>query len=66
MDKDKLVLFLYVLGRDYLPLGSIQEIITNHINKAWLNKEFENPEITIDYSNRYLADFARDIANKLK
>lgn len=54
---DKLVSFIYSLGRDYLTLGQIEEIMLD------LEKE-DGQEIT--YSNGWLAQYAMDVAERLK
>jgi len=53
--KDKLVSFLYVLMRDHLPCGAIEEIMLKHIT----NKE-------TNFCNGWLANHAKDIAERLK
>lgn len=57
MDNNKLTLFLYVLGRDYLPLGSIEAIMKNHVEKSVL--------LEVDYSNKYLEKYARSVSDRL-
>lgn len=54
---DPLVAFLYVLMRDYVVPGSIEEIM--------LSKMPRTPEETVHYSNGYLARYAMDIAERI-
>ena len=48
--KDELVVFLYILMRDYLPCGYVEEIIQNNVLKE------KNKECT--FTNGYLASYA--------
>ncbi len=50
----KLVSFLYELMRDHLPPGKVEE----------LARASTDPDVT--YSNGWLAQYAQDIANRLK
>lgn len=51
----KLVAFLYILGRDYLPAGALEEVLEKHING--------NDPI---FTNGFLAGHSIDIARRLK
>ena len=53
--KSKVVSFMYLLGRDHLPLGTIEEIMM----------QCKTDEIT-EFSNGWLADYAKDIAKRLR
>ena len=53
-----LVEFLYILMRDYLPCGEVEEIMKHHIT-------ISNGE-TNKFSNGWLANYAKDIAERLK
>lgn len=52
---DPLVDFLYILLRDHLPAGTVEEIMLNHVNKE-----------ESQYTNGWLANYALDIATRLK
>lgn len=52
---DKLISFLYILMRDYLPVGSVEEILQNHVNDK-----------TSQFTNGWLAEYARYVAHNLK
>lgn len=52
---DPLVSFLYSLLRDYLPAGDVEK----------LTLDAERPQ-EVEYSNRYLAEYATDIAFRLQ
>jgi hypothetical protein len=51
----RLVAFIYILGRDYLPLGDIEKIIEDHVDRAE----------TYEYSNEYLEFYAKHISRRL-
>jgi hypothetical protein len=53
--KDKLVCFLYILMRDYIPCGKVEEIMYEQISD----------EESV-FTNGYLAKYAQDIAERLK
>ena len=57
---DKLTGFLYVLLRDHLPAGTVEGIVSNHV---------ENPvalgTVQFQFSNRPLAEYARELAERL-
>ena len=53
--KDKFVCFLYILMRDYLPSGDVEEII---------QKQISEKEST--FCNGWLAEYAKDVAKRLK
>ena len=55
----KLVSFLYLLGRDCLPLGVIEELFRKNLNK---DGEYESES---QYSNGWLARWAEDLAERL-
>lgn len=52
--KEKLVGFLYVLMRDHVTAGIIEELMEGVSNKDCL------------YTNGWLAQYAEDVANRLK
>lgn len=53
-----LAMFLYILLRDYLPSGQVEEIMEKHVEK--------NPENrTIRYSNPYIVAHVDDILDRL-
>ena len=56
-DPEGLVEFLYLLGRDHLPLGVIRGIITAHV--------LHNPEQKREYSDEELEAWARLRADEL-
>jgi hypothetical protein len=56
LPNDKLVDFLYVLIRDYVTPGIVEEIMVNHVEK--------NPERERSYSNPHLADYAAELADR--
>ena len=56
--KDPLVTFLYILMRDELTPGRIEEIIKEHVQP-------EKRESS-QFSNGWLATYARDIAARLR
>lgn len=55
-DMDKMVLFIYLLGRDYLPLGEIETIM----------KSIPPEEKESIFTNGWLANYARDVSKRLK
>lgn len=59
--KDKLVGFLYILMRDYLPTGKIEEIMQGHVYPDGMLADFESI-----YTNGWLAQYAKDLANRLR
>lgn len=67
MDNDKLICFIYILGRDYLPLGSMEEIMKNHVEKTQcFGIPTKGPsETKIVYSNKYLEEYARSVSDRL-
>jgi len=52
---DPLVSFLYVLMRDYLPVGIAERLVEMH-----------SYEETTSFTNGYLANYAKDLATRLK
>ncbi len=52
--RNKLVSFLYGLLRDHLPAGSVEELV----------EDSQVSEVT--YTNGWLAEYAQDVANRLK
>lgn len=60
MDKsteEKLVSFLYILMRDYIKFGSIEDIMKNHV--VWNNDECV-------YSNKFIEQYARSLIHRLE
>jgi hypothetical protein len=53
---DKLTCFMYLLGRDHLPLGIIEEIML----------KIQDKDMEIEYSNGWLAQYAQNISSRLK
>ncbi len=56
-NNSKLVCFLYILLRDKFPAGVLEEIINTEISKTGED---------IEYTNGYLANYAQDLADRLK
>ena len=54
--EDRLTTFLYLLMRDYLPLGTVELIFQQHIDPA---------DGTSVYSNGHLARYAEGLAKRL-
>jgi hypothetical protein len=52
---DPLTVFLYVLLRDHLPTGVVEEIINKHTYQE-----------TTTFTNRWLAEYAKDLAARLQ
>jgi hypothetical protein len=55
---EKLIQFLYVLCRDYLTLGDIEDIVKKHTKKT-------NFEGCTSFSNSHLAEYVIDVAKRL-
>lgn len=55
-DERPLVSFLYILARDYLPIGVIEEIIVEHLIVAEPGSEF---------TNGWMANWAQNLADRL-
>jgi len=53
--RDKTVEFLYILMRDYLPCGSVEEIMRKHVTGKMTK-----------YCNGWLADYAMYVADRLR
>ena len=53
---DALISFLYILGRDHLPLGVIEEI---------MRKDVEAVAGEVMYTNGWLAEWAEDVAARI-
>lgn len=51
----KLVSFLYELMRDHLPVGTVEELV-----------RASEQESEVVYTNGWLAQYAEDLANRLK
>lgn len=54
---DPLVSFLYILMRDHLPLGKVEEIVMNHAQYGQEDSYF---------TNGWLANYCKDIAERLR
>lgn len=54
---DPLVGFLYILIRDHVPLGVIEEIMLAHVEYDQSDNQF---------TNGWLANYCKDLANRLK
>ena len=55
--KDKLVCFLYVLMRDYIVPGKVEGLM--------IEQKIESIEETV-FTNGWLANYAKDLAKRLK
>ena len=55
---DPLVSFLYILARDHLPLGEVERIMKEHVEKV------EVGETT--FSNNFLAEYALALADRMR
>ena len=55
---DKLTCFLYILGRDYLSIGKIEEIV------SMISEDEDEKEYV--YTNGWLAKYCIDVSNRLK
>lgn len=53
--EDPLVTFLYILMRDHLPAGVVEEIVERHTYHE-----------DMKYTNGWLAEYAKDLAARLK
>ncbi len=53
--KDPLVAFLYILMRDHLPAGTVEELIRQHCCSPMML-----------FTNGWLAKYAEDVASRLK
>ena len=53
---DPFVCFLYILMRDHLPLGVVEEIYRDHVAGS----------TTHEYTNGYLAGYAKDLAERMR
>jgi len=53
--EDPLVSFLYILMRDHLPTGVVEGIMKDHV-----------PDQVVKFTNGWLANYAKDIAERLK
>lgn len=51
---DRLVSFLYSLLRDHLPAGVVEELVR------------DSQDIPVEYTNGYLANYAKNLADRLK
>lgn len=55
-DRDPLVAFLYVMGRDLAPIGSIEGLL----------EKIDCKGVDVVFTNGWLAQWARDAANRLR
>lgn len=53
---DPLVSFLYILIRDHLPAGKVEEIVRDHVEDAQASR----------FTNGWLALYCKDIAERLR
>jgi hypothetical protein len=53
-----LVQFLYILLRDHLPAGTVEQIIVDHVAPS--------ADLEVKYSNEFLEGYAREIAGRLR
>lgn len=60
-DERRLVAFLYVLMRDHLTPGHVEEIMRSHIEVG--NRPLGEP---VMYTNGWLASYAQDLADRLE
>ena len=63
---DKLVVFIYLLGRDYLSLGQIEKIMRDITKHNFMIDFSLSPNKTYMFSNGWLAEYAKDVAERLK
>lgn len=56
--KSKLVAFIYLIMRDHVPPGEIEELMREHVH---LIKADEN----VEFSNGWMAEHAKDVARRL-
>ena len=56
--KGSLCCFFYLLGRDHLPLGKVEQIVMD-VEKALQD------ENSVIYSNGYLASYASNLAQRI-
>lgn len=54
---DPLVSFLYILMRDHVPAGVVEEITRNHCEKDLSDANF---------CNGFIANYAKDVARRLQ
>ena len=55
---ERLIAFLYILLRDQLPAGVVEEIMRDHIDNII-------DELPVKFSNKHLEAYAREIASRL-
>ena len=55
--KDRLVSFLYILMRDHIPSGQLETIYLDHV----INQKADSI-----FTNGWLANYAKDFAERLK
>lgn len=59
MDNDPLVTFLYILMRDDVPPGRIEEVLMSHVMQ-------HEPDEQVQFTNGWLARYAENIATLLR
>ena len=57
---DKLTAFLYILLRDHIPAGAMEEIARGFVEYD------DEPRHDYEFSNGWLAQYAQDLANRLR
>lgn len=57
----KLICVFYTLIRDHLPVGVVEELVQEAENLL----DSKNDKPTITYSNRYLAEYAKSLEERL-
>ena len=63
----KLVHFLYILLRDHLPFGTVEEILANHVEKVDRNFGLlPESDRLVTYSEHKMEDYARSLAFRIQ
>ena len=57
-DNDPMVRFLYILMRDHLPVGQVEQIMVEHIEKP--------PKDDVVFCNGWLANYAQYTAKRIR
>ena len=57
MNKTKLITFIYLLVRDYVPTGQIGNILVQL-------EAFKEDE-TVDFTNKFMEEYAKDVVERL-
>lgn len=54
-DNQRIIAFLYILVRDHIPPGILEEILTNHVL-------VHDEDDIVEYTNGWLLEYVRDVA----